>query len=223
MAEYKQPKNASRRVCARTCVLNITDQYYMHMMVDPARREKSEALGGTGGKWGLGKLRLPGRGEMPDPAKTSRPARKRRLYLANAFGFAESGRYALDRLSAELESLGVEVWEPFAKCAGLQPREIGRHCLLGIRESDGVFAVVNGNPPDEGIMVEVGYACALGKPVFLFRDDKRICADTAAYPLNIMVYAGLPDDWRSYWYTGVDELGDTNKALARWAWNGKHA
>ena len=93
---------------------------------------------------------------------------------------------------------------------------------MGIRKSDGVLAVVNGATPDEGVMVEVGYAYALDKPVFLFRDDKRICADTAAYPLNLMVYAGLPDDWRSYWYTGVEELGSTDKALARWI-GGKHA
>ena len=191
------------------------------MMVNPARQEKPAT---RGGKWGFGNMRLPGRSGSPNPAGVSspRPARKRRIYLANALGFSESDRFVLNHMRAELESLGVDVWEPFSKCAGLQPREVGQHCLMGIRESDGVFAIVNGSPPDEGVMVEIGYAYALDKPVFLFRDDKRVCADTAAYPVNVMVCAGLPDDWRSYWYAGVDELGDTNKALARWIGN-RHA
>lgn len=174
------------------------------------------------GKRGFGNTLLSERGETPGPSETPRPVRRRRLYLASALGFAEIDRYALDRLRAELESLGVEVWEPFAECAGLRPREAGRRRLSGIRESDGVFAVVNGAALDEGVIVETGYAYALDKPVFLFRDDKRMCADTAAYPLNLMICAGLPDDWRSYWYADVGELGDADKALARWI-GGKHA
>lgn len=148
---------------------------------------------------------------------TSRPARRRVIYLANPLGFAESGRHALGRIRAQLEGLGVDVWEPFAECAGRPPRDIGRLCLEHIRESDGVFAVVNGNPPDEGVMVEIGYAFALGKPVFLFRDDIRTCADTPDYPLNLMIYAGLPEEWRDHWYTDIGEVADGSKALARWA------
>ena len=41
-----------------------------------------------------------------------------------------------------------------------------------------LFAVVNGCPPDEGVMVEFGLATACGKPTFLFRDDLRRCADS---------------------------------------------
>jgi nucleoside 2-deoxyribosyltransferase len=151
------------------------------------------------------------------PADPPHRPNRRRIYLANPFGFAESGRHALGRIQAELESLDMDVWEPFAGCAGQTPRETGRLCLQHIRDSDGVFAVVNGNPPDEGVMIEIGYAFALGKPVFLFRDDIRTCAETPEYPLNLMTYAGLPDDWRSHWYTGIGEIADGKKALARWA------
>ena len=42
-------------------------------------------------------------------------------------------------------------------------------------------------------MVKLGMAIAWGKPVFLFRDDFRRCTDSEAYPLNLMVFTGLPE------------------------------
>ena len=42
-------------------------------------------------------------------------------------------------------------------------------------------------------MVELGMAIAWDKPVFLFRDDFRRCTDSEAYPLNLMVFTGLPE------------------------------
>ena len=59
--------------------------------------------------------------------------------------------------------------------------------------------MVNGCPPDEGVMVELGLAIAGEKPVFLFRDDFRRCTDSEAYPLNLMVFTGLPETgWEAY-------------------------
>ena len=50
-------------------------------------------------------------------------------------------------------------------------------------------------------MVELGMAIAWNKPVFLFRDDFRRCTDSEAYPLNLMVFTGLPEaGWQMYWY-----------------------
>ena len=84
--------------------------------------------------------------------------------------------------------------------------------------SDGIFAVVNGVPPDEGVMVELGMAIALGKPTFLFRDDFRRATDSEEYPLNLMLFTGMPDDgWRDNYYTSLQEIIAPNKALARWA------
>ena len=51
---------------------------------------------------------------------------------------------------------------------------------------------MNGCPPDEGVMIELGMAMALKKPTFLFRDDVRHCTDCEAYPLNLMLFTGLP-------------------------------
>ena len=149
---------------------------------------------------------------------------KKTLYLANPYGFSAQQREGpLAALSAALESLGLEVWEPFARNnqvdkarAGWAYR-IGQADLSDVRDADGLFAVVNGCPPDEGVMVELGMAIAWGKPVFLFRDDFRRCTDSEAYPLNLMVFSGLPEvGWEACWYTSVEEIGDPDKALARW-------
>ena len=54
-------------------------------------------------------------------------------------------------------------------------------------------------------MVELGMAIAWEKPVFLFRDDFRRCTDSEAYPLNLMVFTGLPEaGWEAYWYGSVE-------------------
>lgn len=146
------------------------------------------------------------------------------LYLANPYGFSAQQRQGpLQELVAALESMGAEVWEPFARNNQIDRTSpnwayrIGQADLRDVREADGMFAVVNGCPPDEGVMVELGMAIAWGKPVFLFRDDFRRCTDSEGYPLNLMVFAGLPEiGWEACWYTSIEELADPDKALAQW-------
>ena len=146
------------------------------------------------------------------------------LYLANPYGFsAQQKEGPLQALVEALEGLGAEVWEPFARNNQIDKAEagwawrIGQADLRDVQGADGIFAVVNGCPPDEGVMVELGMAIAWGKAVFLFRDDFRRCTDSEAYPLNLMVFTGLPEQgWEAYWYTSVDEIADPEKALARW-------
>jgi len=125
---------------------------------------------------------------------------------------------------AALERHGLEVWEPFARNNQVNFAEpgwaytIGQRDYADVRDADAIFAVVNGTPPDEGVMVELGMAIALGKPTFLFRDDFRRCTDSEQYPLNLMLFTGMPkDDWRSYYYESLDEIADPAKALARFA------
>ena len=66
-------------------------------------------------------------------------------------------------------------------------------------------------------MVELGMAIAWEKPVFLFRDDFRRCTDSEVYPLNLMLFTGLPaDGWETAWYGSLEEIADPGKALARW-------
>ena len=147
------------------------------------------------------------------------------IYLANPYGFsAQQKIILLPPLVTALEDLGLEVWEPFARNNQLNFLEAGWAYRISQRdfrdvvESDAIFAIVNGVPPDEGVMVELGMAIALGKPTFLFRDDFRRVTDSEQYPLNLMLFTGLPEDgWQDYFYTSVEEITSPEKALARWA------
>ena len=119
-----------------------------------------------------------------------------------------------------LEDLGLEVWEPFARNNQLDFLEAGWAYRIGQRdfrdvvESDAIFAIVNGVPPDEGVMVELGMAIALAKPTFLFRDDFRRVTDSEQYPLNLMLFTGLAEEgWEDYFYTSVEEI--TSNATQR--------
>ncbi|MCY4365838.1 MAG: nucleoside 2-deoxyribosyltransferase [Chloroflexi bacterium] len=147
------------------------------------------------------------------------------IYLANPYGFSEQQRaLLLPPLVAALEGLGLEVWEPFTRnnqvdfsAAGWAYR-VGQADFRDVVEADATFAVVNGVPPDEGVMVELGMAIALSKPTFLFRDDFRRATDSEEYPLNLMLFTGMPEqDWQDYYYTSVANIAAADKALARWA------
>ena len=147
------------------------------------------------------------------------------VYLASPYGFsAQQRELLLPQFVAALESLGLEVWEPFARnnqddlSAPGWAYRIGQDDFKDVRDADAIFAVVNGVPPDEGVMVELGMAIALGKPTFLFRDDFRRATDSDEYPLNLMLFTGMPrEGWQNYYYASVAEIGSPDKALARWA------
>ena len=150
--------------------------------------------------------------------------RPRTIYLASPYGFSPQWkRLLLPEFIGALEALGLEVWEPFARNGQVNLAESGwayrvaQRDLQDVRDADSMFAIVNGTPPDEGVMVELGAAMALGKPTFLFRDDFRVCSDSEDYPLNLMLFAGLPEhSWREYFYCSIAELADPAKALVRW-------
>ncbi len=147
------------------------------------------------------------------------------IYLASPYGFsAQQKAELLPQLVSALEELALEVWEPFARNNQVDFAEagwayrIGQSDVRDVEESDGIFAVVNGVPPDEGVMVELGIAIALRKPTFLFRDDFRRVVESEEYPLNLMLFTGLPEHgWKEYFYTSVDEIPSPDKALAKWA------
>lgn len=146
------------------------------------------------------------------------------LYLANPYGFSAQQRsLLLPEFVERLTALGATVWEPFERNNQVdlsQPGwayQVAQADVRDVRNCDGIFAIVNGTPPDEGVMVELGIAIALHKAIFLFRDDFRRCTDSEAYPLNLMLFAGLPEQqWQDYFYTHLDELNYPNKALYRW-------
>ena len=147
------------------------------------------------------------------------------IYLANPYGFsAQQKELLLPPIIRELEALGITVWEPFERNNQTDFSEPGWAYRIGqadrrdVERADATLAVVNGVPPDEGVMVELGMAIALGKPTFLFRDDFRSATDSEEYPLNLMLFTGLPQKgWRDHYYKSLKELSDPEKALAKWA------
>ena len=147
------------------------------------------------------------------------------IYLASPYGFsAQCKRLLLPEFVAALSELGLTVWEPFERNGSVDITKPGwayrvaQQCMQDVRSADGVFAIVNGTPPDEGVMVEVGAAFALNKPVFLFRDDFRRCTDSDHYPLNLMLFAGLPEfNWQEMVYDSVDSITDRERSLGQWA------
>lgn len=149
---------------------------------------------------------------------------KKTLYLANPYGFSKQQRsLLLPPIIQSLQRLGVQVWEPFERNNQINFSQTGWAYQVAqadcrdVRACDGVFAIVNGTPPDEGVMVELGMAIALHKAIFLFRDDFRRCTDSEEYPLNLMIFAGLPQDlWQDFFYTSVEEIGSPQKALFSW-------
>ena len=149
------------------------------------------------------------------------------LYLASPYGFSK--HWTLNLLPdfiTKLELMGARVWEPFARNSSIDistngwANKVACSNLNDLRQVDGLFAIVNGAPPDEGVMVEIGIAIALGKPTFLFRDDFRKCTDSDEYPLNLMIFLGIPSDsWNDYYYSSLDEITCKEKAIYKWLKN----
>lgn len=150
----------------------------------------------------------------------------KRIYIANPYGFSEQQKaLLLPPFVIALQSLGLEVWEPFSRnnqyttAAVSWAYTVAQADKKDVQDCDALFAIVNGTPPDEGVMIELGMAIALGKPYFLFRDDFRKCSDSDYYPLNLMLFSGLPQKgWEDYCYHSVSEITNPDKALFKWAY-----
>ncbi len=146
------------------------------------------------------------------------------IYLANPYGFSKQQKsLLLPPIIQALQTLGIEVWEPFERNNQIDFSQTGWAYRVAqadcqdVKACDGIFAIVNGTPPDEGVMVELGIAIALNKAIFLFRDDFRRCTDSEQYPLNLMVFAGLPENgWQDFYYTSVEEISSPHKAIYAW-------
>ena len=150
------------------------------------------------------------------------------LYLASPYGFSDHWKFKLlPEFITKLEYMGVNVLEPFFRNNNVDistpgwANKVACANLNDLRNSDGLFAIVNGTPPDEGVMVELGVAIALGKPTFLFRDDFRKCSDSDEYPLNLMIFMGIPrySSWKDYYYNSIDDIDNNNKAIYKWLRN----
>jgi len=151
---------------------------------------------------------------------------KKKLYLANPYGFSKQTKVLLFEYIKIFHNLKIEVYEPFERSKNLCKNEgnwafdLAKSNYDALKKCDCIFAIVNGTPPDEGVMIELGIAIALNKKIFLFRDDFRNCSDSNKYPLNLMLFLGLPrDEWYKYYLETIEDITSNKKEFLNWAKN----
>ena len=149
---------------------------------------------------------------------------KKTLYLANSYGFSKQTKNLLSEFINIFNDLNIEVYEPFEMTKQIVQKEgewaynLAESNFHYLKKSDCIFAIVNGSPPDEGVMIELGIAIALKKKIFLFRDDFRTCSDSNQYPLNLMIFLGLPrDNWEKYYFESLQDINSSKKGFVDWA------
>ena len=148
---------------------------------------------------------------------------KKKLYLANPYGFSSQIKKLLYEFTKIFNDLNIEVYEPFERGKQIMEKEgewaheLARSNFYALQKCDCIFAIVNGTPPDEGVMIELGIAIALKKEIFLFRDDFRNCSDSNQYPLNLMLFLGLPkDNWKQYYFESLQDIKSNKKGFVEW-------
>ena len=149
---------------------------------------------------------------------------KKKLYLANPYGFSKQSKKLLNEFINIFNDLNIEVFEPFERTKhiiqkdGVWAYDLAKSNFNDLKKCDSIFAIVNGSPPDEGVMIELGIAIALKKEIFLFRDDFRNCSDSNHYPLNLMLFLGLPKyNWEKYYFESIEDIKSNKKGLVEWA------
>jgi nucleoside 2-deoxyribosyltransferase len=115
---------------------------------------------------------------------------KPRAYVASPFGFTEHGRDyyvktllpALGELVEPLDPWAVVTDQELAEAAALGRQrslwlDVGARNAALIRQSALVIAVLEGQEVDSGTAAEVGYAAALGRPIYALRSDLRLAGE----------------------------------------------
>ena len=148
---------------------------------------------------------------------------KKKLYLANSYGFSKQSKKLLYEFIIVFKDFNIEVYEPFERTQQIIQKEgpwaydLAKSNFNDLKNCDCIFAIVNGTPPDEGVMIELGIAIALKKKIFLFRDDFRNCSDSNQYPLNLMLFLGLPkDNWEKYYFESLEDIKSNKKGFVEW-------
>ena len=149
---------------------------------------------------------------------------RKKLYLANPYGFSKQTKSLLNEFINIFNGLNIEVYEPFERTKQIMKKKdnwaynLAESNFNDLKKCDCIFAIVNGTPPDEGVMIELGIAIALKKEIFLFRDDFRNCSDSDQYPLNLMLFLGLPkDNWEKYYFESLQDIKSNKKRFIEWA------
>ena len=154
-----------------------------------------------------------------------------KAYLANQFGFSETGRYILDNLiKSRIEEIGVIILDPFVKCAkqldlshldsltnyedkmklwndfSLKVTPTNNQLML---ESRCLLAILDGGPAiDDGVSSEIGFYAGIKQgPIFALRSDFR-CGENIATTINSQVLG--------YILQSGGKLIDGKDSLERW-------
>ena len=130
-----------------------------------------------------------------------------RIYLASPLGFTDAGRrYNEAVLLPAVRDAGFEPLDPWNVEADIlrvfqlarddpergrrlaeTNRLVGRRNAELIRSAAGMLAILDGDDVDSGTAAEIGYACALGRPVVGLRSDLRNSGDNEATLVNLQV------------------------------------
>ena len=149
---------------------------------------------------------------------------KKKLYLANPYGYSKQTKKLLPEYIKIINDMNLEVFEPFERTKHLIKKRgdwaynLAKTNYEDLKKCDCIFAIVNGSPPDEGVMIELGISIALKKEIFLYRDDFRNCSDSNDYPLNLMLFLGLPkNDWQRYFLESLEDITSDKKLFLEWS------
>jgi len=99
------------------------------------------------------------------PPISPRSGAPKRVYLAAPF-FSMSQNWLVEQALEALSSQGLSVFSPLHHVGRGAANQIYDKDIAGLRESDIVFACVDGL--DSGTIFEIGFAVSLGKPVVAF-------------------------------------------------------
>lgn len=117
-------------------------------------------------------MALPINSQLPD-ASEQRPkvmGRPARVYLAGPF-FNLAQRWLVDDVRRCLYELGMEVFSPVHDVGHGPAEQVAPADLKALQECDLVFAILDGL--DSGTVFEVGYARAIGKPVYALAQSTK--------------------------------------------------
>jgi nucleoside 2-deoxyribosyltransferase len=141
---------------------------------------------------------------MSPANQADRPA----IYVASPLGFSEIGRrYNTQVIVPRLRRLGYYVLDPWAEGVSRQleearalpyehaqisaleriNEELGERNVRLLAQSDAVLALLDGPDVDSGVASEIGYACALKRPVVAWRSDLRLAGENEGTLVNLQV------------------------------------
>ncbi len=134
--------------------------------------------------------------------------KKIKIYIASGLGFSEAGRLFLyEKIVPAFNKAGLTFFDPWTSTPddiisslndlpyGLEKKErwksvnsiIGFNNEKAIKQSGGVFAVLDGTDVDSGTAAEIGFASGIGKKILGYRNDFRLASDNEGCLINLQV------------------------------------